>query len=201
MSERILVADRSHHYLTATLCSLTVDGELCEHFCLTYQQGIDIVGGLHGNAVHSRNVFAFLDVHALLREWRAQGLGIRCTLIDVSNAVIAITLAGYLCSQQAHVNAFWLGILAWGNVAVAHGKLTYHLSDDVVQIQTGLGIRYQDCIAVTDGFPVVAMHVLQVEAVAESTPCLVEDLCPLLLVVHIGIQVAQIYGIVQLHLA
>ena len=78
---------------------------------------------------------------------------------------------------------------------------TDHFPDDVIQIQTGLGVWYQYFIFLLDGFPIQSMHVFQVETVAESTPYFIINLCPFFGIIHWCDHILQIYGISQISLS
>ena len=63
-------------------------------------------------------------------------------------------------------------------------KLTNHLSNDIVQVETRLCIRQQNRIFLFDCFPIHTMHILQIKTITISTPGLIEDLRPLLGIIY-----------------
>ena len=84
---------------------------------------------------------------------------------------------------------------------MAGGQLADHLADHVVQVEAALDVRQQDLVFLLHRRPVDAVHVLEVEAVAERAPGFVEDLGPLLPVVHVGDEVGEVDGLLDAGLA
>ena len=81
---------------------------------------------------------------------------------------------------------------------MATSHFTYHFTDDVVQVQTSLGVWHQYFVFLLDGFPIQSVHVFQVEAITESTPNFIIDLCPFFGIVYMGYHIFQINGISQI---
>ena len=83
---------------------------------------------------------------------------------------------------------------------MAAGQLGNHFADYIVQVQAGAHIGQQHLVFCPHALPVAAVHVLQVIAVAESAPHLVEDLRPFLGVVDEGHHVGSGYLFTGPHL-
>ena len=73
-----------------------------------------------------------------------------------------------------------------------------HLAYDVVEVIAGLGIGQQRCIFFLYCVPVDSVHVFKIETVAESTPCFIEYLRPLLGIVYSSCHVAQVDALAEL---
>ena len=76
-------------------------------------------------------------------------------------------------------------------------QLADHLADDVVQVQTSLGIRDEHLVFCLDRIPIHPVHIRQVETVAVSPPCFIENLRPFLRVIDRDLHVRQVHRIAQ----
>ena len=194
MVERILVGNGPHDHFLST------DGEFREDIGLAHQELVDVVHVLEGDAVDGGDDIAFLHAEARLLERGTQLRPVGRTLEDAVDAEAVLDL-GEFGAQQAHRDALRLGIVGRrGDIGVAAGHLGDHLTDDVVHVQAGLGVRDKHFILGLDGLPVASVHVLQVVAVAEGAPDLVIELGPFLGVVHRGDETVQGHFVLQAHL-
>ena len=181
---------------------LGIDGKFGQHARLADEQLVDVIHGGSRYAVDGGDVVAFLDLHARLGKGRTEFLAIRRAGQDFVDAVEArLFIAAQLGTQQSHVDTLRLGILAGVDIGVSAGQFGNHRANEVVQVEARLDVGQHHGILLLDGFPVHAVHVLHIEAVAVGTPSLVEDLRPFLLVVYRGYHVAQVYLVVQCYLA
>ena len=80
-------------------------------------------------------------------------------------------------------------------------QLADHLTDDVRQVLAVLHVGQQGGILGLDRLPVHAMHVLEIEAIAEGAPRLIEDLRPFLRIVRRDLHVRRVDGVLQVGLA
>src|SRR5574344_131845 len=76
-------------------------------------------------------------------------------------------------------------------------NLANHLADDIIEVESCLGVRYEDFVFCFDSFPIAAVHVFLIISIPESSPNLIKDLWPFLSIVHSGFKVTQISLIVQ----
>ena len=76
-----------------------------------------------------------------------------------------------------------------------------HFTDHIIQIQTSLHVRKKNGIFFFDRFPVHAMHVLHIETITVSTPCLIEYLCPFFRIIHRNLHIGKIDSITQINTA
>ena len=113
-------------------------------------------------------------------------------MIDLE--VTALVLA-HLSTEKAHRDALRLRVVARIDVGVTAGDLADHSADHVIEVKTGLDIRQESCILLLDGLPVAAVHILKIVAVAERSPDLVEDLRPLLGVIHCRVHIVKVNGL------
>ena len=192
--ERILVSDRlDYHLLTIGKSQFGQDTGLADH------QLVDVIDILQRKTVDGRDDITFLDPQTRLGQRAAQGLAVRGTRQDMVDTETAANLAEF-GTEQTHLDARRLRILADRDISVTAGQLADHLTDDVVQVHAGLGIRHQRSIFLLDSFPVTAVHVLHIVAVTEGTPDLVEDLRPLLGEINRRHHVAEIRALGEIHL-
>ena len=113
-------------------------------------------------------------------------------MIDLE--VTALVLA-HLSTEKAHRDALRLRVVARIDVGVTAGDLADHSAYHVIEVKTGLDIRQESCILLLDGLPVAAVHILKIVAVAERSPDLVEDLRPLLGVIHCRVHIVKVDGL------
>ena len=113
-------------------------------------------------------------------------------MIDLE--VTALVLA-HLSTEKAHRDALRLRVVARIDVGVTAGDLADHSADHVIEVKTGLDIRQESRILLLDGLPVAAVHILKIVAVAERSPDLVEDLRPLLGVIHCRVHIVKVDGL------
>ena len=118
-------------------------------------------------------------------------------MIDLE--VTALVLA-HLSTEKAHRDALRLRVVARIDVGVTAGDLADHSADHVIEVKTGLDIRQESRILLLDGLPVAAVHILKIVAVAERSPDLVEDLRPLLGVIHCRVHIVKVNGLASRHL-
>ena len=110
-------------------------------------------------------------------------------MIDLE--VTALVLA-HLSTEKAHRDALRLRVVARIDVGVTAGDLADHSADHVIEVKTGLDIRQESCILLLDGLPVATVHILKIVAVTERSPDLVEDLRPLLGVIHCRVHIVKV---------
>ena len=113
-------------------------------------------------------------------------------MIDLE--VTALVLA-HLSTEKAHRDALRLRVVARIDVGVTAGDLADHSADHVIEVKTGLDIRQESRILLLDGLPVAAVHILKIVAVTEGAPDLVEDLRPLLGVIHCRVHIVKVNGL------
>ena len=76
-----------------------------------------------------------------------------------------------------------------------------HFTDDVVQIQTCLGIWDKHLIFCFDRIPIYPMHILYIETIAISPPCLIKNLRPFLRIIDRNLHIRQVHRITQVCLS
>ena len=198
--QRILIGDGLHHNLA---CSGAVgrrgDGEFGEHVGLAAQQRVDVVHPCGAHAVNGGDKVALAHVHSLHGKWRAEFLAVGRALPNLDNAV-GVAFARQLCAQQAHGKLVDFDVVATVHIGMTASQFANHLAYHIGEVQAVLHIGQQHGILVVHGFPVHAVHVLQVETVAIGAPSLIEDLGPLLLVVHLCHHVVEIDGLAEFYL-
>ena len=185
MLKRILVVYRFNNNLTCThLRRFVIYRKFCKYVCLANEQFVDVVYGVGRDAVNGNNVVTLSNIEARLCKRRPQALAVRCARHNLSNLIIAALVLLEFCAKQTHRDTLCLRHLTRIHICVSAGNLGNHLSNYIVEIQTGLHIREKHCIFLFNGFPVYAVHVLKIETVPECTPNLIINLCPLSSIIY-----------------
>ena len=73
-----------------------------------------------------------------------------------------------------------------------YSQLADHLANNIIQVQTCFHVRKKGGVFLLDRLPILAMHILQIETIPESTPSLIEDLRPFLRIVYRDLHIRQI---------
>ena len=147
---------------------------------LVPQPAVGVVGGGEFLAVDGQHVVARAGVHPDLGQRRPVARLLVVPLEDFGEAVAA----GGAVELEHGPRQGDLGALrglpvAPRDVGVADVQLGHHLADHVVQVRPVGDVVEPGAVLLAQGRPVVAVHVVDVEEVAEPPPHFVEDLHPL----------------------
>ena len=142
---------------------------------------VGVVRGFQVHPVDGQDIVPFPGIHAHFREGAAVLRLLVVAAVDLRQAVAAcggIQLDA--APGQGHLGALrQVGVAALG-VGVADVELGDELREDVGQVGAVSDVLEPGAVLLPQGLPVIAVHVLHVEEVAEAPPGLVIDLAPLL---------------------
>src|SRR5262249_3589536 len=125
-----------------------------------------------------QDVISFVEVDVILVR--------RAVLVDVRDFVVAGSIGFHLKAGEARLHTVVALFLRGGgaDAGVRRVQLADHLAHHVVHLLLVGYILHQRFINALHAGPVDAMHVGIVEAVLHDAPALIEDLLPLLAMVH-----------------
>ena len=127
-------------------------------------------------------------------------LAVGCAGIYFVDAEIT-TLLRQFGAEQTHLEALRSDVVATVDVGVATSEFANHSADNIGQIDAIFHIRQQHGIFVVYGFPVNAVHIFEIEAIAESAPCLVVDLRPFLSIIDVAHHIVEVHRVRQVGFA
>ena len=198
MIQRVFFCKRADHDLAGTgQLRFAIERDFSRHIRLADQQGIHILHTVCRYTVDCNDKLTGLCLDTRFGQRRTKFLAPGCPRQDLFQTEEATFITRYLCPQQTGFHPFGAFRFARIHISVATAKLADHLTDDIVQIQTGLCIGKQYGIFSLDSFPVHTMHIFEIEAIPVSTPCFIEYLCPFLRIIDCDFHIRQVDGFTQ----